>query len=39
MPLDQLKGRKTSVEIDIISNGQRIDQVETNFMGPGSLEK
>jgi cytochrome c oxidase accessory protein FixG len=39
MPLDKLNGRKTPVEIDIISNGKRIDQVETNFMGPGSLEK
>jgi len=37
---DELRGRKTSIHIDIISDGKKIDEVETNFMGPnGSLPK
>ena len=36
MPVDLLKGRKTPVKIDILSNGKTIDEVETNFMGPGA---
>jgi polyferredoxin len=35
MPENLLKGRKTPVQIEIISNGKKIDAVETNFMGPG----
>lgn len=35
MPVDQLKGRKTPIVIDVISNGKKIDEVKTNFMGPG----
>lgn len=34
MPTDQLKGRKTPIRIEVISNGKKIDEVETNFMGP-----
>ena len=34
MPLNQLNGRKTDVEIEVISNGKVIDKVTTNFMGP-----
>lgn len=40
MPADQLKGRKTPVKIEVISDGKKIDEVETNFMGPsGPLPK
>jgi polyferredoxin len=35
MPEHLLKGRKTPIKIEIISNGKKIDEVETNFMGPG----
>lgn len=35
MPVYQLHDRKTSIQIDIISNGKKIDEVVTNFMGPG----
>ncbi len=35
MPVDQLDGRKTSIVIEVISNGKKIDEIETNFMGPG----
>jgi polyferredoxin len=35
MPIDQLASRKTPVVIDIFSNGKKIDEVDTNFMGPG----
>lgn len=31
----KLDGRKTPVVIEVLSNGKRIDNVETNFMGPG----
>lgn len=34
MPLNQLNGRKTELEIEVISNGKVIDKVTTNFMGP-----
>lgn len=40
MPADQLKGRKTPIKIEVISAGKKIDEVETNFMGPtGPLPK
>lgn len=40
MPIEQLKGRKTPIRIEIISEGKKIDEVATNFMGPsGSLPK
>ena len=32
---DQLEGRKTPIVIEIISNDKKVDEVETNFMGPG----
>ena len=35
MPADQLSGRKTSLKIEIISNGKKIDEAKTNFLGPG----
>lgn len=35
MPEDQLLSRKTPIVIDIISEGKKIDEVKTNFMGPG----
>lgn len=35
MPENQLKGRKTPVVIEVISKGKKVDEVETNFMGPG----
>jgi len=30
-----LKGRKTPITIEVWSEGKKIDEVETNFMGPG----
>jgi len=30
-----LKGRKTPIVIEVWSEGKKIDEVETNFMGPG----
>lgn len=40
MPTDQLHGRKTPIEIEVISGGKQIDKLETNFMGPnGPLPK
>lgn len=40
MPADQLHGRKTVLVIEVYSNGKKIDEVETNFMGPnGPLPK
>jgi polyferredoxin len=35
IPEEQLKGRKTPIVIQIVSNGKVIEEVETNFMGPG----
>ncbi len=35
MPEDQLQGRKTPILIEVISNGEKIEEVKTNFMGPG----
>lgn len=35
MPVHQILGRKTPIHIDVISNGKKIDEVTTNFMGPG----
>jgi hypothetical protein len=35
MPSSQLNGRKTPIHIDILSDGTKIDEVNTNFMGPG----
>lgn len=34
MPEDQLLGRKTPILIEIYSNGKKVDEVKTNFMGP-----
>jgi polyferredoxin len=34
MPLANLKGRKTPIHINIISEGKTLDKVSTNFMGP-----
>lgn len=39
MPISLLKGRKTPVEIDVISDGKKIDGVETNFLGPVFMPK
>lgn len=35
MPENQLLGRKTPILIEVISNGKKVDEVKTNFMGPG----
>jgi cytochrome c oxidase accessory protein FixG len=35
MPENQLTGRKTPIVVEIISNGKKVDEVSTNFMGPG----
>lgn len=34
MPEGQLLSRKTPIHIQVISNGEIIDEMETNFMGP-----
>jgi len=36
MGSDKVSGRKTPVEIEVVSNGKVIDKVKTNFMGPGN---
>ena len=33
MPESELTGRKTSIVIEVISNGKKVDEVKTNFMG------
>ena len=35
MPEDRLEGRKTHIVIQVTSDGKKIDEVKTNFMGPG----
>jgi len=30
-----LTGRKTPIVIEVLSNGKKVDQIKTNFMGPG----
>ncbi|MDX1910662.1 MAG: 4Fe-4S dicluster domain-containing protein [Saprospiraceae bacterium] len=35
MPEEKLLGRKTPIVIEIYSNGKKVDEVKTNFMGPG----
>ncbi|HND89028.1 MAG TPA: FixG Ig-like domain-containing protein, partial [Saprospiraceae bacterium] len=35
MPESMLQGRKTPIVIEVISNGKKVDEVKTNFMGPG----
>lgn len=35
MPEDQLHSRKTAIVIEVISEGKKIDEIETNFLGPG----
>lgn len=34
MPTDLLLGRKTPIVIEVLSEGKKIDEVKTNFMGP-----
>jgi polyferredoxin len=34
LPQDQIRTRKTPIQIGILSNGVKIDEVSTNFMGP-----
>ena len=34
MPRDKVNGRKTPLVLEVYSNGEKIDQVKTNFMGP-----
>ncbi|MDX2134647.1 MAG: cytochrome c oxidase accessory protein CcoG [Saprospiraceae bacterium] len=34
LPSEKVDGRKTSVVIEVYSNGKKIDEVKTNFMGP-----
>jgi cytochrome c oxidase accessory protein FixG len=35
MPDDALQGRKTPLTIDVYSGDKKVDEVHTNFMGPG----
>lgn len=35
VPKDKLKNRKTEIDIDVMSEGKIIDELETNFLGPG----
>jgi cytochrome c oxidase accessory protein FixG len=39
MESDKLNGRKTPLTVDVISDNKVIDQVNTNFMGPGKERK
>ncbi|MFN0173811.1 MAG: cytochrome c oxidase accessory protein CcoG [Saprospiraceae bacterium] len=40
MPESELLGRKTPIVIEVISNGKKVDEVKTNFMGvTGPLPK
>jgi len=34
MPENQLLGRKTPIVIEVFSNGKKVNEVKTNFMGP-----
>lgn len=34
MPEDKLTSRKTQIILEILSNGKKIDEVKTNFLGP-----
>ncbi len=34
MPENQLQSRKTKLEIEVWSNGKKIDEAKTNFLGP-----
>jgi cytochrome c oxidase accessory protein FixG len=34
MPTHQLKGSKNPIDIEIVSNGKKIDRITTNFNGP-----
>ncbi|MEM8907887.1 MAG: 4Fe-4S dicluster domain-containing protein, partial [Bacteroidota bacterium] len=34
IPPEVLTGRKTKVKVAVYSNGERIDQIQTNFLGP-----
>ncbi|MFN0013975.1 MAG: cytochrome c oxidase accessory protein CcoG [Saprospiraceae bacterium] len=34
LEISQIKGRKTPITIEVWSKGKKIDEVETNFMGP-----
>ena len=36
---DALKGRKTLIKIEIISENKKIDAIETNFLGPGKRRR
>jgi polyferredoxin len=35
LPTDALQGRKTALRLEVYSAGKKIDEVKTNFMGPG----
>lgn len=35
IPLDKIAGRKTPIKISVQSENKTIDEVKTNFMGPG----
>jgi polyferredoxin len=35
IPENQLQGRKNPIGIRIMSNGKKLDEITTNFMGPG----
>lgn len=34
MPEDKLQSRKTPIIIEVLSNGKKIDEIKTNFLGP-----
>ena len=34
LPLEELDGRKTPIVVEVYSNGEQVDEVKTNFMGP-----
>jgi hypothetical protein len=34
LPLSDVKQMKTPLKIDVISNGKKLDEVQTTFIGP-----
>jgi hypothetical protein len=34
MPEDNLQSRKTQIVIEVYSNGKKVDEIKTNFLGP-----
>jgi hypothetical protein len=39
MPKSVLEGSQTDIEFKILSNGKEVDEIESSFVGPNSLDK